>query len=128
MLRIINNLPQNVVGIHASGEVTKNDLDKVVMPRLDDLAKKQGEINYLLVLETGVQNFTAGAWYDDIKAGLKHFTDWNRVAIVSDQKGVEWFTDAVSFAIPGKSKGFPLTELDKAVKWVSKPNKQPVHN
>jgi hypothetical protein len=120
MLRFINNLPSHVVGIHAAGEVTKEDLEKALMPRLDELAKKQGEINYLLVLETGVQNFTAGAWLEDIKAGLKHFTQWNKIAIVSDQKGVEWFTDLVSLVIPGKSKGFPLSQLDKAVTWVSK--------
>jgi hypothetical protein len=119
MLQFINDLPPHVVGIHAIGEVTKEDLDKVLIPRIDELVKKQGEINYLLVLETDVQNFTAGAWWNDIKTGIKHFTKWNKIAVVSDQKGVEWFSDMFRFFIPGKSKGFALTELDEAVKWIS---------
>src|SRR4051812_32458802 len=112
MLQFINDLPDHVIGIHAIGEVTKDDLDKVLLPRLDEFAEKQGELNYILVLETGIQNFTAGAWLDDIKAGLKHFTKWNKIAIVTDQKPVGWFTDAFRFFIPGKSKGFSLAELD----------------
>jgi hypothetical protein len=119
MLQFINDLPENVVGIHAVGEVTKQELDTVLVPRIDDLVKKQGEINYLLVLDTDVQNFTAGAWWNDIKVGIKNFTKWNKIAIVSNQKGVEWFSDLFRFFIPGKSKGFALNELDEAVKWIS---------
>jgi len=119
MLQFINDLEPHVVGIHAIGEVTKQDMETVLLPRIDDLVKRQGEINYLLVLETDVKNFTAGAWWDDLKLGLKNFTKWNKIAVVSDQKGVEWFTDAFRFFIPGKSKGFSLDELDEAIKWVT---------
>jgi hypothetical protein len=120
MLQFINDLPENIVGIHAIGEVTKEDIDTVLIPRLDDLVKRQGEINYLLVLETDAQNFTAGAWWDDIKVGLKHFTKWKKVAVVTDQKSVEWFTNNIfRFLIPGTSKGFSLEQLDEAVRWIA---------
>jgi hypothetical protein len=120
MLQFINDLPTNIIGIHAVGEVTKEDVDTVLIPRLDDLVKRQGEINYLLVLETDAQNFTTGAWLDDIKVGLKHFTKWKRVAVVTDQKSVEWFTSNIfRFLIPGTAKGFPLDELKSAVKWIA---------
>jgi hypothetical protein len=119
MLQFINDLEPHVVGIHAIGEVTKEDVATVLMPRIDELVAKQGEINYLLVLETDVQNWTAGAWWDDLKMGLKNFTKWNKIAVVSDQKGVEWFTNVFTFFVPGKSKGYPLAELEEAVKWVT---------
>jgi hypothetical protein len=119
MLQFIRDLEPHVVGIHAVGEVTKEDVETVLIPHIDDLVKRQGEINYLLVLETDVKNFTAGAWWGDLKVGLKNFTKWNKIAIVSNQKGVEWFSDVFRFFIPGKSKGFSLNELDEAVKWIS---------
>ncbi|WP_461452051.1 SpoIIAA family protein [Mucilaginibacter sp.] len=119
MLQFINDLPAHVVGIHAIGDVTKDDYEKVLLPRIDALVKEQGEINYLLVLETDVSNFSIAAWWEDLKLGFKNFTKWNRIAIVSDQKGVEWFSDAFRIMIPGKSKGFPLSELQDAVTWVS---------
>lgn len=124
MLQFINDLPANVVGIHAIGEVTDDDYDEILIPRLDELAKRQGKINYLLVLETDVSNFTMAAWWDDLKLGLKHFTQWNKIAVVSDQKGVQWFTDTFTHFIPGKSKGFALDELDAAVKWITENNKK----
>jgi hypothetical protein len=119
MLQFINDLKPHVVGIHATGEVTKQDVETVLMPRIDELVARQGEINYLLVLETDVQNWTVGAWWDDIKIGLKNFTKWNKIAVVSNQKGVQWFTDAFRFFVPGKSKGFALSELSEAVEWVT---------
>lgn len=122
MLQFINDLPGDVVGIHAIGEVTKEDFDKVLIPRIDDLSKRQGEIKYLLVLETDVSNFTMAAWWKDLVMGLKHFTEWKRIAVVSNQKGVEWFTDAFKHFIPGTSKGFALNELDEAVEWIKQDN------
>jgi len=119
MLQFINDLPSHVIGIHAIGEVTKEDYEKVLLPRIDEMVKNQDEINYLLVLETDVSNFSAAAWWEDVKLGIKNFTKWNRIAIVSDQKGVEWFSDAFRFMIPGKSKGFPLSQLQDAITWVS---------
>src|SRR5581483_2024514 len=86
---------------------------------IEELAKRQGEINYLLVLETDVQNFSAAAWWQDFKLGLKNFAKWNKVAIVTDQKGVEWLTDTASHFIPGKSRGYKLSELNDAIDWVS---------
>ena len=120
MLQFINDLPENIVGIHAVGDVTKEDIDTVLIPRLDDLVKRQGEINYLLVLETDAQNFTAGAWFDDVKVGLKHFTKWKKVAVATDQKSVEWFTTNIfKYMIPGEAQGFSLDNLEDAVKWIS---------
>ncbi|PAW94488.1 STAS/SEC14 domain-containing protein [Mucilaginibacter sp. MD40] len=119
MLQFIKDLPKHVVGIHAIGEVTKDDVDKVLIPKIDELVKRQDEINYLLILETDVQNWSTGAWLYDIKMGIRNFTKWNKIAVVSDQKGVQWFTEVFHFFVPGKSKGFSLNNLDEAVKWVS---------
>jgi hypothetical protein len=118
MLKEIENLPSHVVGIIASGEVTKQDMETVLLPKIQELANRQGKINYLLVLETGVQNFTLAAWWDDLKLGFKNFTNWHRIAVVSSQKGVEWFTDLFRFFVPGKSKGFSLDELENAKAWI----------
>lgn len=119
MLQFINDLPEHVIGIHAIGQVTKDDYDKVLAPRLEELVQKQGEINYVLVLENTMGDFSAGAWYDELRLGLKHFTKWKKIAVVSDQKGVEWVTNAIKFIIPGEAKGFPLNQLDEAVAWVT---------
>lgn len=74
---------------------------------------------YLLVLDTDVSNFSAAAWWSDLKIGLKHFTQWNKIAVVTDEKGVEWFTDVFSYFVPGQSKGFQANQLEEAKKWIT---------
>lgn len=119
MLSKIQNLPDYVFGVKASGEVTADDLKSTLLPGLEALTDKYKEIYYLLVLETKVENFTAGAWVQDMVAGLKHLTAWKKMAIVTDQKSVENFTDAFSYVTPGEAKGFSLDEMEEAIAWVS---------
>ena len=119
MLTPIANLPPHVFGVKASGDVTAEDLKSVLLPGLKSLTEKYDEIYYILVLATKVENFTAGAWIQDSIAGIKHLAQWKKMAIVSDQKAVENFTDAFSYVTPGEAKGFSLEELDEAIAWVS---------
>lgn len=119
MLQYINDLPAHVVGIHAVGEVKREDIKQVLIPKLNETVRKQGEINYLLILETDIKNFTIGALLQDISAGLKHYTRWNKIAVVTDQKSVLWLSNAFRVMIPGQSKGYPLDKLDEAIIWVS---------
>lgn len=125
MLTKIENLPPHVLGIQATGEVTAEDMNEVLRPALDELANRTGKLNYLLVLDTPVQEFTAGAWWQDMLAGLKHFTDWNRIAVVTGQPIVETFTDLFELGVPGRSKGFKPGELEAAKSWVSQTANEP---
>lgn len=119
MLIPMENLAPYVFGVKASSEVNADDLKNVLLPGLEALTQKYDEIYYILVLDTKVENFTAGAWLQDMFAGLKHFTKWKKIAIVTDQKAVENFTDLFSYVTPGEAKGFDRSELDQAIAWVS---------
>jgi hypothetical protein len=44
------------------------------------------KINYLLYLDTDLNNITAGAWAKDAILGLKHLFKWNKVAVVFRSK------------------------------------------
>lgn len=119
MLTEITGLPENIFGVRATGEVDSDDLKNVLLPGLKRTADRFDEIRYLLVLETDVKNFTAGAWVQDAKAGLQNFTKWKKIAVVSAEKGVEWFTDIFTVATPGSSKGFKPEEIEDAKTWLS---------
>lgn len=108
-----------MVGFKATGEVTKEDFENVVMPAVKSLVAKQGELNYLLLIDTELKNFTAGAWWQDALLGIKNLTKWRRAAIVSDSSGISAFTNIFSVVVPGEFKGFKPSELDDAIHWVS---------
>lgn len=119
MITQIQNLPSNMVGFTASGEVTEDDFTNDVMPKVKELVSKTDKLNYMLVLDTSVKNFTAGAWFRDAVMGLKHLTKWNRAAIVSDLQAVKTVTDIFSVLMPGEFKVFPHKEQQQAIDWVS---------
>ena len=62
MIEHLQNLPKNIVGFKATGEITEEDFSETLIPKVQALVDKTDKLNYLLVLETSVKNFTIGAW------------------------------------------------------------------
>ena len=119
MIHQLENLPTNIVGFKATGEITQKDFTEIVMPKVKALIDETDQLNYLLVLETSLKNFTIGAWMKDAMMGIKHLTKWNRAAIVSDVEAIRNFTNFFSYLMPGEFKGFEHSELQQAIDWVS---------
>ena len=119
MIEQIKNLPDNMVGFRAMAMVTKEDFENIIIPEVEKIVAKTGKLNYMLVLDTNVKDFTAGAWMQDALLGLKHLTKWNRAAIVTDDAVIHQFTTVFSALMPGEFKGFKKIDMDIAVAWVS---------
>jgi hypothetical protein len=119
MLSVIQDAPDNVVAFRATGHVDKQDFETVLIPVVDAHVKKQGIINFMLVLDTELKNFTIGAFLKDLGLGLKHFTKWHKMAIISENGPLNTFSDLFSYIAPGEAKGFTHAELAKATQWVS---------
>jgi hypothetical protein len=119
MMHLIDNLPANMVGFRATGEITENDFNNLVIPQVKAQVEKTGKLNYLLVLDTSVKNFTLRAWLKDALLGIKNLTKWNRAAIVSDSRLIRRFTDIFSLFIPGEFKGFEHRNLKAAIDWTA---------
>jgi len=119
MISKIDNLPSNMVGFKARGEITEKDFTDLVMPAVQELVNRTGKINYLLVLETPLKNFSAGAWLKDAVMGIKHLLKWNRAAIVTDTESIRTFTDLFGIVIPGEFRGFEHNDLKAAIDWTA---------
>lgn len=122
MLTKITDVPDYVAAFKATGEVDKDDYKNILMPEVERIDKEHGHIHFLYVLETPVKNFSVGAWIEDAWTGLKHFRGWKKIAIVTDEHAVEAITDKIGVMIPGETKGFKLSELEAAKKWVASEN------
>ena len=119
MITLISDVPDNVAAFRATGNVNKDDYKNVVIPAIDALVKKQGKINFMLVLDTAIRNFSIGAFLQDIGVGLKHFSKWHRMAIVSESNAINKLSDLFSYIAPGETRGFFPAEIEKAKDWVS---------
>lgn len=119
MITVIENLPKNMVGFKAEGNITEADFNDIVMPHVKRFIEETNKLNYLLVLDTSIKNFSAGAWFKDAVMGIKHLTKWNRAAIVTDVNGIRIFTEIFSVLMPGEFRGFEHKDLQSAIDWVS---------
>lgn len=118
MIERIPGLPGHVLGLRASGKVTSDDYEQVVEPAIEQARAGGRKIRLLVQISPEFEGYTAGAAFDDAKLGVKHFTAFERCAVVSD---VDWINSAVKmfgFAIPCPVKVFRNAELEAARGWI----------
>ncbi|CAI2768463.1 STAS/SEC14 domain-containing protein [Flavobacterium collinsii] len=108
----------NIVAFRALAALTTGDFLNVVIPAVEHLVKQTNEINFLLVLDTDIENFTSGEWLQEALLGLKHLGKWNRAAIISDSEEIISFTNGFNHIVPGEFHGFKRESFNKALNWV----------
>jgi hypothetical protein len=121
MVELLPHFPPHVAAYRASGKVHKDEYEAVVMHRVDEVAAQYGKINFLVRLETDMDNYTLPAFLDYLKVSFEHFTKWNRMAIVSDEAWVRTAYSLLSPLVHGKIISYHLDEYNAAKEWVSAP-------
>jgi hypothetical protein len=122
MVERMDDVPAGVIGVRASGKLTKDDYAGVLEPALKE-AMDSGDARVLFVL-TDFDGLELGATFEDLKTGLDvelaHRKDWKRLAVVTD---VDWVARAMrmfAWAMPGELKVFDdMDELEEAKSWTA---------
>ena len=71
MLQKLRGMPSYVAAFKATGEVTKDDYNTVLVPEIERVDKEHGHIHFLMVMENSGKDFSLGAWLKDAAEGLK---------------------------------------------------------
>ncbi|HEY1237515.1 MAG TPA: STAS/SEC14 domain-containing protein [Solirubrobacterales bacterium] len=122
MVERMDDVPAGVIGVRATGKLTKDDYTGGLEPALKE-AMDSGEARVVFVL-TDFDGLELGATFEDLKTGLgvefAHRKDWKRLAVVTD---VDWVGRAMSmfaWAMPGELKVYDdLDELEEAKSWAA---------
>jgi hypothetical protein len=83
-MKLIDDLPDNVVGVLAIGEVEDDDYDDVLEPAIDHRLSRHDKIRLLYVLGSEFTGYDAEAMWDDTKLGVKTFNSYERMGVVTD--------------------------------------------
>ncbi|WP_207420108.1 STAS/SEC14 domain-containing protein [Desertivirga brevis] len=121
MVELLMDFPDHVAAYRAVGSVSKEEYESIVMSRVNEVAEKYGKLNFIVLLETDMDNYSIGAFLEYLKISFQHFSKWKRMAIVSDEKWLRTAYETLSLLVPGVIKSYPLSEFDKAKEWVSGP-------
>jgi hypothetical protein len=106
----------NVLGIRLQGRVTEEDY-REFLPEMETIIEEHGSIRLLLELK-GIQGISPGALWEDLKFDVKHFRDYERLALVGDE---QWEKSVATLSKPfveGEVEFFPPEKLREAWVWI----------
>ncbi|MGO9545393.1 MAG: STAS/SEC14 domain-containing protein [Rhodomicrobium sp.] len=122
MFKLIEDLPPDVLGIEATGKVTHEDYENILIPKAEAMIAK-GPVKLLYVAGEGFEGYELEALWDDGTFGVKHWRDFTRVAVVADQA---WLRTAVTLFkpfFPSEVQLFKLGDLAAAKAWIARAGK-----
>ena len=118
MIAQIKDLPAGTVGFRAHGQVTADDYEKIIVPDVEAAFALNRKLRMLYVTAEDFTGFDPGAMWDDAKLGMRHFSGWERIALVTDVAWLRTTATAFSFAVPAKFEIFGNAEFDDAKTWL----------
>ena len=117
MITKIEKLPDSILGFEFSGEVTAREYETLIFPAIKEYSKQHPKMKLICHFKDNTK-VDVGAMWDDTVIGLKHYFDWNKIAIVSDISWLDQTYRLLGFLLPGHLNTYSNAELNKAIEWL----------
>lgn len=122
MIEILTGSEGNILGVKASGQLTDEDYEKVLIPRLEEVIFRDRRVRVIFVVAEDFEGFGVKAILEDVKFGLvEGGFHLEKLALVG---GPEWFRWGVRISahfIHGEVKFFSTAQLPQAWEWIRQP-------
>jgi len=118
MIEFINEGEGKLVGIRVTGTLSDADYREVLIPRLEAIFAEHGKLDLLVHFDEGFKGWDLKAAWDDAAFGLKHRTDFGKLAVVGAPNWVDWCIKLSGFLWKGEIRVFPAEELAAAWRWL----------
>ena len=119
MIELLKDFPGNVVALSASGQVTKADYEKVVVPAVERALSQHDKVRLYYQIAPDFSGIDPGAMWADTKVGMGHFLRWERIAVVTDVDWIRLSVTAFGFLMPAQVHVYSADEAAGAKKWIS---------
>jgi hypothetical protein len=119
MFTAINDMPAGAIGFAASGVVTRTDRRTILEPTIGSALADGGRVRLLYVAGDDFDGYDAGLPLDDAVFGSRHFSDFEKIAVVSDAAPLRRAVTALSGLMPAELRVFRQTEVAAAKRWLA---------
>ncbi len=122
MAEVIADMPPGTFGFHISGKLTGEDYVDTLVPPLREAIAAGHHLRVLYEIGPDLQMAPGAVWEDlrlEGELGVRHRDAWERIAVVTD---LDWLWRAFglfSWLVPGETKLFHETELERAKAWLA---------
>lgn len=117
---MIETLPTNlpkVAGFKLSGKLHDEDY-KTFVPAVEAAIANQGKVRLFAQFDD-FHGWDLHAAWDDTKFGMKHFRNFERIAMVGDRQWEKWMAAICKPFTGAKVKYFDASQLDAAWAWIA---------
>ena len=105
MYRILDESHDNVVGLSIDGKLTKADY-AVLIPFFENRIQDSGQISLVCDM-TQFSGVEVSAFWEDFTFSIQHLRDFKRIAIVGDQRWMDWYTTIINPLVKTELRYFP---------------------
>lgn len=102
--------------LRCEGTLTDADYQELA-PKLDALIAQHGTIRMLTDI-TGWEGMEVMAMWDDFVLGVRHWNDFERIAVVGDEGWQEIMTKVADMVTRGDIRYFDSTGREDALAWL----------
>ena len=117
MIKIINVDDTDVLALEVTGKFTSEDYDKII-PVFENKIRKEGRIKIYIEFDD-FDSIEPGAIWKDLKFDVKHYNDFSRIAVVGDEKWMDWMTKSIAPFTSAKVRYFSKSDRVLAKRWLS---------
>jgi hypothetical protein len=119
MLRQISDMPLGTVGFEGIGKVEDDDFERTVEPVLRGEMAAGHKIRLLYLLGPGLREYEGDTLAEEMKFAARHPTQYERVAVVSDEDWLRPALRVLSVLVPGQLRAFPVAQVAAAKEWLA---------
>lgn len=118
MIKLLDGFPEATVAVACEGHVTREDYEKILIPRVNDALARHGKVRIYYEIGPSFSGIDVGAVWDDTRLGLEHLARWERMALVTNVPWIRLAVGAFRFLMPGKLRVFDAAQADEARSWI----------
>lgn len=118
MVTILENQEDKILAFRVNGKISKEEIDELGV-MLEDKLKFHKKINIYAEIKNLEGYSSIDALFTDLKLTLKHFTDVEKVAIVTEDKWIENLAHVTDNIIGSDVRHFHMSQEPEAIEWVN---------
>ncbi len=116
MIETIETGSPKVVGLKLTGKLRDEDYRQFV-PTIEAVMTAQGKIRLFVQFED-FHGWDLHAVWDDTKFAFKHYSDFDRIAMVGDRRWEKWMAQVCKPFTKAKVRYFDASQADGAWAWL----------
>ena len=119
MIQFLDVSEQDTVAARVVGQIDEKDVEKAAK-EIDRRLEEEGLINMYLELDH-FEGYEPKALFKDLRLMLRHFDNFKKVALVSQEEWLDAVSEITENLDPGvKARYYRIEERPQALRWLEK--------